>query len=70
VEGLDAWARAIADQPPADEQGFAGIGIDDAFSMVDIQSQALHHRPVQGTGRLPSRIRPAIFQVQNLRGGD
>ncbi|WP_306606383.1 DUF1329 domain-containing protein [Azonexus sp.] len=47
----------------------AGIGIDDAFSMVDLQSK--HCTTGQFKGQVdPKRNPPALFQVQNLRGGD
>lgn len=47
----------------------AGIGIDDAFSMVDLQSK--HCTTGQFKGQVdPRKNPPALFQVQNLRGGD
>jgi len=47
----------------------AGIGIDDAFSMVDVQSK--HCTTGQFKGQVdPKKSPPRLFQVQNLRGGD
>jgi hypothetical protein len=47
----------------------AGIGIDDAFSMVDLQSK--HCTTGHFKGQVdPKRNPPSLFQVQNLRGGD
>lgn len=47
----------------------AGIGIDDAFSMVDLQAR--HCTTGQFKGQVdPRKNAPALFQVQNLRGGD
>ncbi|MGE5471599.1 MAG: DUF1329 domain-containing protein [Bacteroidota bacterium] len=47
----------------------AGIGIDDAFTMVDLQSK--HCTTGQFKGQVdPKKNPPAFFQVQNLRGGD
>ncbi|MFZ2269087.1 MAG: DUF1329 domain-containing protein [Azonexus sp.] len=47
----------------------AGIGIDDAFSMVDLQSK--HCTTGQFKGQVdPKKNPPTLFQVQNLRGGD
>ena len=47
----------------------AGIGIDDAFSMVDLQSK--HCTTGQFKGQVdPKRNSPTLFQVQNMRGGD
>lgn len=47
----------------------AGIGIDDAFSMVDLQSK--HCTTGQFKGQVdPKKNPPGLFQVQNLRGGD
>lgn len=47
----------------------AGIGIDDAFSMVDLQSK--HCTTGQFKGQVdPAKNPPRLFQVQNLRGGD
>lgn len=47
----------------------AGIGIDDAFSMVDLQSK--HCTTGQFKGQVdPKKNPPSLFQVQNLRGGD
>jgi len=47
----------------------AGIGIDDAFSMVDLQSK--HCTTGQFKGQVdPKKNPPRLFQVQNLRGGD
>lgn len=45
----------------------AGIGIDDAFSMVDLQSKHCT------TGHFKGQVRyqqPSMFQVQFMRGGD
>lgn len=47
----------------------SGIGIDDAFSMVDVQSK--HCTTGQFKGQVdPKLVPPGLFQVQNLRGGD
>lgn len=47
----------------------AGIGIDDAFSMIDLQSR--HCTTGQFKGQVDPRKNPAnLFQVQNMRGGD
>lgn len=47
----------------------AGIGIDDAFSMVDLQAR--HCTTGQFKGQVdPRKNPPSLFQVQNLRGGD
>ncbi|MBL8471264.1 MAG: DUF1329 domain-containing protein [Rhodocyclaceae bacterium] len=47
----------------------SGIGIDDAFSMVDVQSK--HCTTGQFKGQVdPKLVPPNLFQVQNLRGGD
>ncbi|HJW24714.1 MAG TPA: DUF1329 domain-containing protein [Rhodocyclaceae bacterium] len=47
----------------------AGIGIDDAFTMVDLQSK--HCTTGQFKGQVDPKKNPAgLFQVQNLRGGD
>lgn len=47
----------------------AGIGIDDAFSMVDIQSK--HCTTGQFKGQVDYKQNPpAMFQVQYMRGGD
>jgi len=47
----------------------SGIGIDDAFSMVDIQSK--HCTTGQFKGQVDFKQNPpTLFQVQNLRGGD
>lgn len=47
----------------------AGIGVDDAFSMVDVQSK--HCTTGQFKGQVdPKKNPPRLFQVQNLRGGD
>lgn len=47
----------------------AGIGIDDAFSMIDLQSK--HCTTGQFKGQVdPAKNPPSLFQVQNLRGGD
>ncbi|WP_424191883.1 DUF1329 domain-containing protein [Ampullimonas aquatilis] len=47
----------------------AGIGIDDAFSMIDLQSK--HCTTGQFKGQVDPKKNPAgLFQVQNLRGGD
>ncbi|TVT48173.1 MAG: DUF1329 domain-containing protein [Denitromonas halophila] len=47
----------------------AGIGIDDAFSMVDVQSK--HCTTGQFKGQVDAKLNPAdMFQVQFMRGGD
>ena len=47
----------------------AGIGIDDAYSMVDVQSK--HCTTGQFKGQVDYKQNPpSLFQVQNLRGGD
>lgn len=47
----------------------AGIGIDDAFTMVDVQAK--HCTTGHFKGQVDTkRNRPNLFQVQNLRGGD
>ncbi|HZX31501.1 MAG TPA: DUF1329 domain-containing protein [Rhodocyclaceae bacterium] len=47
----------------------AGIGVDDAFSMIDLQSK--HCTTGQFKGQVdPKKNPPGLFQVQNLRGGD
>lgn len=47
----------------------AGIGIDDAFSMVDVQSK--HCTTGQFKGQVDPKLNPAdMFQVQYMRGGD
>lgn len=47
----------------------AGIGVDDAFSMVDLQAK--HCTTGQFKGQVdPAKNPPRLFQVQNLRGGD
>ncbi len=47
----------------------AGIGVDDAFSMVDLQAK--HCTTGQFKGQVDPKKNPAsLFQVQNLRGGD
>ena len=47
----------------------SGIGIDDAYSMIDVQSK--HCTTGQFKGQVdPKLVPPGIFQVQNLRGGD
>ncbi len=47
----------------------AGIGIDDAFSMIDLQSK--HCTTGQFKGQVDPKRNPVnLFQVQNLRGGD
>jgi hypothetical protein len=47
----------------------SGIGIDDAFSMVDIQAK--HCTTGHFKGQVDFKQNPpSIFQVQNLRGGD
>ena len=46
-----------------------GISIDDAFSMVDMQSK--HCTTGQFKGQVdPKKVPPAMFQVQFLRGGN
>lgn len=47
----------------------SGIGIDDAFSMVDIQAK--HCTTGQFKGQVDYKQNPpSLFQVQNMRGGD
>ena len=47
----------------------SGIAIDDAFSMVDVQSK--HCTTGQFKGQVDPKLNPpSLFQVQNLRGGD
>ena len=47
----------------------SGIGIDDAFSMVDVQSK--HCTTGQFKGQVDVKLNPAsMFQVQYMRGGD
>lgn len=47
----------------------AGIGVDDSFSMVDLQSK--HCTTGQFKGQVDAKKNPpSLFQVQNLRGGD
>lgn len=47
----------------------AGIGIDDAFSMVDVQAK--HCTTGHFKGQVDYKQNPpGMFQVQNLRGGD
>jgi len=47
----------------------AGIGIDDAFSMIDVQSR--HCTTGQFKGQVEPKLNPAnLFQVQYMRGGD
>lgn len=47
----------------------AGIGVDDAFTMVDLQAK--HCTTGQFKGQVdPKKNPPSLFQVQNLRGGD
>jgi Protein of unknown function (DUF1329) len=47
----------------------AGIGVDDAFSMIDLQSK--HCTTGQFKGQVDPKRNPVnLFQVQNLRGGD
>ena len=47
----------------------SGIGVDDAFSMVDVQSK--HCTTGQFKGIVGSQLNPpSLFQVQNMRGGD
>jgi len=47
----------------------AGIGIDDAYSMVDIQAR--HCTTGQFKGQVDYKQNPpSLFQVQNMRGGD
>ncbi|HMV63918.1 MAG TPA: DUF1329 domain-containing protein [Rhodocyclaceae bacterium] len=47
----------------------AGIGIDDAFSMVDVQSK--HCTTGQFKGQVDPKLNPpSMFQVQYMRGGD
>lgn len=47
----------------------AGIGIDDAFSMVDVQAR--HCTTGQFKGQVEPKLNPAsMFQVQYMRGGD
>jgi hypothetical protein len=47
----------------------SGIALDDAASMIDVQSK--HCTSVQFKGQIdPAKNPPSLFQVQNLRGGD
>jgi hypothetical protein len=47
----------------------AGIGIDDAFSMIDVQSR--HCTTGQFKGQVEAKLNPpTMFQVQYMRGGD
>ncbi|NML27065.1 DUF1329 domain-containing protein [Zoogloea dura] len=47
----------------------SGIGIDDAFSMVDVQSK--HCTTGQFKGQVDPKLNPpSMFQVQYMRGGD
>jgi len=46
-----------------------GIGIDDAFSMVDLQARHCTTGQFKGEVEFKSNP-PQLFQVQNLRGGD
>lgn len=60
--------KSHADHHLAMNKG-AGIGIDDAFSMIDIQSK--HCTTGQFKGQVGfQKNPPSLFQVQNLRGGD
>ncbi len=60
--------KSHADQHLPVNKG-AGIGIDDAFAMVDLQSK--HCTTGQFKGQVDPKKNPAnLFQVQNLRGGD
>ena len=60
--------KSHADQHLPINKG-AGIGVDDAFSMVDLQSR--HCTTGQFKGQVdPKKNPPGLFQVQNLRGGD
>lgn len=60
--------KSHADQHLPVNKG-AGIGVDDAFSMVDLQSK--HCTTGQFKGQVdPKKNPPGLFQVQNLRGGD
>lgn len=46
-----------------------GIGIDDAFSMIDVQSR--HCTTGHFKGQVDAKLNPAsMFQVQYMRGGD
>ena len=47
----------------------SGIGIDDAFSMVDVQAKHCTAGAFKGQVD-PKLVPPGLFQVQNLRGGD
>ncbi|WP_079437547.1 DUF1329 domain-containing protein [Zoogloea sp. LCSB751] len=47
----------------------SGIGIDDAFSMVDVQSK--HCTTGQFKGQVDAKLNPpSMFQVQYMRGGE
>jgi uncharacterized protein DUF1329 len=47
----------------------AGVGIDDAFSMIDVQSR--HCTTGQFKGQVEAKLNPpTMFQVQFMRGGD
>lgn len=60
--------KSLADHHLPINKG-AGIGIDDAYSMVDIQSK--HCTTGQFKGQVDFKQNPpSLFQVQNLRGGD
>ena len=60
--------KSHADHHLAINKG-AGIGVDDAFSMVDVQSK--HCTTGQFKGIVDAKLNPpALFQVQNMRGGD
>ena len=60
--------KSRPDQHLAMNKG-SGIGIDDGFSMVDVQAK--HCTTGQFKGQVDaSQNPPGLFQVQNLRGGD
>jgi hypothetical protein len=69
----DLWkvfmvGKSHADHHLAINKG-AGIGVDDAFSMVDVQSK--HCTTGQFKGIVGPQLNPpGMFQVQNMRGGD
>ncbi len=65
-----AWSvgKSHADHHLAMNKG-AGIGVDDAFSMVDLQSK--HCTTGQFKGQVDYKQNPPhMFQVQYMRGGD
>lgn len=69
----DLWkvlsaGKSQADHHLAENKG-AGIGIDDAFQMIDLQAK--HCTTAQFKSIVsPKRNPPSMFQVQYMRGGD